>query len=501
MIKIFLRILLALLIIPIQRSDAVVLTKTQVQQNNNHSRWSLFGKVAIGVGFGIGIFLLWQYKKYRSGLFDISNIGMRKTGPHRLLNRGSTCFFNATAQAFFASPAIQRSFTGPAAQYTGDSLRKLLLGRSDEPHASQLASEAQEAIPAWAEFFRNYQGRQQYIPHNCFPQGLRETGIQQDAAQVAEYLCRGLFFIDKNAIAFSKTADKTCTQCRTGGSLKPGRFDLIEQIPLGTEMSCVSLQDVFKFWYGSTQNNYVQSVCFNEHCVRNGVRLLWEALKKECDTPGSELRAIPGLTDFFANESYKAACINLEPLLSGEESIAQRMTRGCPAEVNINKFAKVIDAYLKHTGRVDSKGKPLGTNRYSKQFAPHIQTNFANRQNYIGSPPNVFVIQLKRFDEQGRKNTRPVICNQTLDLSDCYAPSARTPGTSYVYELRSVVVHRGSRIDTGHYVAYVRYGLKWYCCSDMTIEPITLKSMDNFLSGKQSEERGAPYLLLYDKKN
>jgi hypothetical protein len=40
------------------------------------------------------------------------------------------------------------------------------------------------------------------------------------------------------------------------------------------------------------------------------------------------------------------------------------------------------------------------------------------------------------------------------------------------YQLHAVVVHLGNTPLSGHYVAYVRRGLKWFLCDDTRVEPV-----------------------------
>ena len=60
------------------------------------------------------------------------------------------------------------------------------------------------------------------------------------------------------------------------------------------------------------------------------------------------------------------------------------------------------------------------------------------------------------------------------------------------YELLGIICHSGTKVNSGHYFAYVKRGDKvWYCSDDEIKE----SSFDKYT------ERGTPYILLYKKKS
>ena len=100
--------------------------------------------------------------------------------------------------------------------------------------------------------------------------------------------------------------------------------------------------------------------------------------------------------------------------------------------------------------------------------------------------PEVLVFHLKRFSSVSRgrftKSTEKVTVPPQLDMSPFFNDE-KQPNTKVMYELYSLVIHIGSTMESGHYVAHVRMdaptggGSHWYYCSDSTIYKIdTLKA-------------------------
>eukprot|EP00002_Diphylleia_rotans_P023144 TRINITY_DN4548_c0_g1_i7.p1 TRINITY_DN4548_c0_g1~~TRINITY_DN4548_c0_g1_i7.p1 ORF type:complete len:484 (+),score=70.00 TRINITY_DN4548_c0_g1_i7:893-2344(+) len=97
--------------------------------------------------------------------------------------------------------------------------------------------------------------------------------------------------------------------------------------------------------------------------------------------------------------------------------------------------------------------------------------------------PRSLVIQLKRFNAfdpraqffGGSKISRHIAFDSLLELSPYMSPEVtafpRPPTTSY--SLRAVIVHQGSSVSVGHYVAYVRARPKeWFLVDDDQVYPV-----------------------------
>ncbi|XP_060608044.1 uncharacterized protein LOC132760151 [Ruditapes philippinarum] len=102
-----------------------------------------------------------------------------------------------------------------------------------------------------------------------------------------------------------------------------------------------------------------------------------------------------------------------------------------------------------------------------------------------GLPKN-FIISLKRFTRKRRKDTRHIkipfelrlrpYIDRDLELED----KARLIG---------MVQHCGVSVTSGHYVAYVEVGMKWFRIDDMRISNITNNALSN--------EASSSYIYFY----
>ena len=81
--------------------------------------------------------------------------------------------------------------------------------------------------------------------------------------------------------------------------------------------------------------------------------------------------------------------------------------------------------------------------------------------NYVEAWPRVLLLQLKRWDEFGRARRDLVRCSHRLEAGD------------RVYELVAAVSHIGEHAESGHYIAYVRGGDRWYVANDSSVDEIT----------------------------
>ncbi|CAD5234489.1 unnamed protein product [Bursaphelenchus xylophilus] len=113
----------------------------------------------------------------------------------------------------------------------------------------------------------------------------------------------------------------------------------------------------------------------------------------------------------------------------------------------------------------------------------------------INAFPNVLCIHLKRFRHDSlynsKINTRITFPLVDLDLTSFMDPDADDQ-KKYVYDLLSVVSHRGSSVDFGHYVAYCLNDVdgNWYEYDDSFVRQI---SEDEVLNCEA-------YVLFYQKR-
>lgn len=88
-----------------------------------------------------------------------------------------------------------------------------------------------------------------------------------------------------------------------------------------------------------------------------------------------------------------------------------------------------------------------------------------------GSPPDILMVQLMRFQGIKKDHTVVPFDHDVIDLS-CAFDQLELGAQSAKYKLRSYVEHQGSSKNSGHYVAHVLNEDQWYCCNDETISSV-----------------------------
>ncbi|KAF4460766.1 ubiquitin carboxyl-terminal hydrolase [Fusarium albosuccineum] len=140
--------------------------------------------------------------------------------------------------------------------------------------------------------------------------------------------------------------------------------------------------------------------------------------------------------------------------------------------------------------------------------------------------PPLLCVVFRRFHYQQatsdlRKSTAPITWDfNDTDFTRYFLPPADRVSSSgadptdmafagpFRYEAYAVIVHTGSRIDNGHYLAYVRDSSShdpyaWYCCNDSRVTKVRIGSGDRddvqeevFKSGRDR----VPYLVFFRRK-
>jgi len=105
----------------------------------------------------------------------------------------------------------------------------------------------------------------------------------------------------------------------------------------------------------------------------------------------------------------------------------------------------------------------------------------AQKRFSIKKPPHVLTIQLKRFNFHslfGGKISKPVDFPEVLDLKPHLSNNNDKWNTFTKYELHGIVVHHGSSLGGGHYVAYVKSpsGV-WHCMNDSHVSQVSVKNV------------------------
>jgi ubiquitin carboxyl-terminal hydrolase 7 len=121
----------------------------------------------------------------------------------------------------------------------------------------------------------------------------------------------------------------------------------------------------------------------------------------------------------------------------------------------------------------------------------------AKKRIWFSSMPNVLLVQLKRFDPEGKLDAA-VHFEEKLDLRPfCQDSSIQLASKSCEYTLIGVVMHEGTA-DAGHYWAFVRTEAdEWFRCNDVRVEAADLTSVLEEGSGGPGE--ASAYLLLYQQ--
>jgi ubiquitin C-terminal hydrolase len=125
-----------------------------------------------------------------------------------------------------------------------------------------------------------------------------------------------------------------------------------------------------------------------------------------------------------------------------------------------------------------------GNNKYNCPQCKHKST--ATKQYLIKSPPNILTIQLKRFTNQGKKDSRTVKFSESLKL-DSYLIYAE-PVT---YTLYAVLIHIGFGCRSGHYYSFIKAPNDvWFEANDSCVSQASVQRVLN--------NNGA-YILMYKK--
>lgn len=103
----------------------------------------------------------------------------------------------------------------------------------------------------------------------------------------------------------------------------------------------------------------------------------------------------------------------------------------------------------------------------------------ATKQMTIFRAPAVLVIHLKRFTygNMTGKISRNIIFEESLDVQTT-DEDVSTPNKTAKYNLSGVVVHHGSSVHSGHYIAYVKSASEqWHLMDDSVVTVTTLRNV------------------------
>lgn len=94
------------------------------------------------------------------------------------------------------------------------------------------------------------------------------------------------------------------------------------------------------------------------------------------------------------------------------------------------------------------------------------------KQLTICEAPPILVIQMKRFDMMrgGLKINKSVAFHEELDLTDIgiltKGPEGQLMQGNFKYQLYAMIAHYGPTLHSGHYVAFVNVGNRWFLFDD-----------------------------------
>jgi ubiquitin C-terminal hydrolase len=91
----------------------------------------------------------------------------------------------------------------------------------------------------------------------------------------------------------------------------------------------------------------------------------------------------------------------------------------------------------------------------------------AQKQLTIYSPPNILMVQLKRFDMMrgGLKINKPITFTEEFDLKSALSAESKEVEDAG-YSLYAVLVHYGETCYSGHYTCFVKHQAQWHLFDD-----------------------------------
>lgn len=105
---------------------------------------------------------------------------------------------------------------------------------------------------------------------------------------------------------------------------------------------------------------------------------------------------------------------------------------------------------------------------------------------------------MKRFeyDNYGRLNRigKKIRFNPTIDMAVHIEGGRKRRRANHLYRLTSIICHKGSSCLSGHYIAYVRRGSRWFLCNDSLVREVNedkvLQQTSAYMLFYEREERG-----------
>ena len=149
-----------------------------------------------------------------------------------------------------------------------------------------------------------------------------------------------------------------------------------------------------------------------------------------------------------------------------------------------NKSPSLIDCFNEYVKEEELSGENAWYNENTNEKQP------VKKQILFWSLPNILTIDLKRFNEQNKKNQRDVTYPlENLDLSPYVVGYQKE---RCLYDLYGICNHSGNPLG-GHYTAYIKNANgKWYHFNDTNVKEI---------KDKKDLQTNKAYCFFYRKKN
>lgn len=172
-----------------------------------------------------------------------------------------------------------------------------------------------------------------------------------------------------------------------------------------------------------------------------------------------------------------------------DHSIAeQNFILNLPIRDGEKKLTRLEDAVEKFAKRV------LNEERIPNQ--PSIKS--WNESHKLKTLPPYLIIAIKRFDERSEKIYDPMSIPLNLDMQPYTVSGKQAYSLPDLYQLKAAIVHSGNA-ESGHYLAIVRRGDKWFECNDSTITNLRMSRSASNPQFADIYSGGAdPYVLLYE---
>ncbi|KAK2741449.1 hypothetical protein FQN57_005582 [Myotisia sp. PD_48] len=123
-----------------------------------------------------------------------------------------------------------------------------------------------------------------------------------------------------------------------------------------------------------------------------------------------------------------------------------------------------------------------------------------SRQMYIKDAPEVLVIQVNRFEPLFSKSSarvaEKVALTPHIDITGQLSPGAARLGETLKYQLTAIIAHRGTSVNSGHYLSYGKGPTgKWTILDDETSRTVSLKT-----ALACHMRTATPYVLFYSRE-